>query len=143
MATSGKQNGTLLYITRDATQITHLTEVSSDFNMALIAATTKDSAGWEEHLAGLRGMTMTFSAAYDQGAAEGHVDLLAEITGRTSATYVLTTGVVGDSKITITGFTTNISQTAGTEDLRTFTGSFTATGAPTPSSTLKLNNTFI
>ena len=129
--TAGKQNGTLSFITRAGTKITHLTESSAEWNMALIGATTKDSAGWEEHLRGLRSMTMSVSAAFADDATEGAFDLIDEIINGTSATYVYGTGVVGDSVYTITGWVTNVSDTGGVEDLRTFSASFTATGTPT------------
>ena len=128
MATTGKINGTdfLLYI--GGTAITHSTSCSIDLVMATIPSTTKDSAGWDENLAGVRSWSGSADAAVALDATYGIEEIWGAINSQASATVKFATSDVADRFFSGTARITGCSATAGTEDLSPFSVSFVGTG---------------
>lgn len=131
MATAGIQNATITYFSDGGTQITHLTEITFDMSTDMIDITTKDSGGYREILPGLRSMSGSGTAYYAEDATEGFEEMYANFTGRTAVTLRRTTGVSGDTYIETTAYLSNLSETAGTEDVRSYTFTYEVSAAPT------------
>lgn len=131
MPTAGKQNGTLTYLMHDGTKIDFQTEVSFDFSMDIIDCTTKDSQGWKESMPGLRNSSISGTAYYAEDTTEGFSEIFAKLTSQNTSTLRVTTGVVGDTYIEFTGFVTNLSLSAGTEDVKSFSYTFEMSAPPT------------
>ncbi|RMH11189.1 MAG: hypothetical protein D6698_16765 [Gammaproteobacteria bacterium] len=131
MASTGKNNGTLLVLYKDGTRVTHCTNTSMDITQELIDVTTKDSSGWKESLPGLRSATGSGDFYFAEDASINLEDWYDEINNRSSFTARWTTAVTGDIYYEGTAYLTSISQSAGVEDAHAYNISFEITGALT------------
>jgi len=131
MATAGIQNGTLTVFRDGGVKLDHLTEISLEMSVAMIDISTKDSSGNKEILPGQRSYTFSGTAYFAEDATEGASEMIANLTGRTAATLRWTTGVSGDEYVEASGYVSNISYSAGTEDARSFSYTYECTGAIT------------
>jgi len=131
MATAGIQNGTLTLFKDGGVKLDHLTEISWEASVAMIDISTKDSAGNKEILPGQRSYSFSGTAYFAENATEGASEIIANITGRTAATLRWSTGVSGDEYIEASGYASNLSYSAGTEDARSFSYTYECTGAVT------------
>lgn len=136
MATTGKINTTLLAIFTGSgagTKITHLNDCSFTTNHSPRNVSTKDSAGWEEFLEGMRSWEMSASGLLSWDAANAPDDLFtANIATRTLVTVLFTTNVTGDIVYSGTAWVTSLEMSSpGQEETATFSASFQGTAAPT------------
>jgi len=135
MATAGVFNGTSLIVYVGTNVVAHATSCSLSVSADLPDATTKDSGGWADEIAGLRSWSMTTDGLATVSGADYNVeDLYALITGRTEVTLKFTTNsggtaVVGDLKWTGDAFIESLDMTADMESPVTFSASFKGTGA--------------
>ena len=136
MATTGQFNGTLITVTVDGDAIGHVTSHTIDYSVNTPDASSKDSLGHQEIIAGQRSGTLSFDAlvVYDDDTAAdktGFFDLFNDgYLSRTQFELVYGTAESGDSIITQSAFLTSLSQNAGNEETVTYSGSFSFTGAP-------------
>lgn len=100
MPTSGNQEGDILTLTVDGTEVTHSIEHGLSASMATIEVTSKDSNKWKTSIAGDKSWSFSGSAYMLFGGAYTFTDLFALWTAGASFTAVLTTSVTGDSQYT-------------------------------------------
>lgn len=132
MASTGKNNGTLVGLYIGGALINHLTSNGMVLEQALRDATTKDSSGWKESLEGLRSASFSCEGFFAENATKGFDDLTALlITTRGTATIRYSSEVTGDKYYEATCYVTNLSRTAGVEETETFSCSLEVTGAVT------------
>ena len=135
MATTGKINTTLLRIytgTAPGTAITHSTDASLTFSMATRDATTKDSAGWEEVLEGLRSWEMSGTAMLAWDAANGVDELSTIAIARTATTIRFSTNVTGDTVWSGSGYITSLEKASpGQEETANYSFTFKGTAVLT------------
>ena len=137
MATAGLMNGTLIVLQiKNATSgtydtIGHATSSSISYALDTPDATSKDSGGYREIIAGVRSLDMSFDGfvAYDD--TTGIDELLAFIDGRTKVNCKFGTEVSGDTVYSCDGFLTSIEYTGDSESPATYSGSFVSTGSVT------------
>ena len=136
MASTGLMNGTLivLSVSTDGNtfyNIGHATSSSISFALDTPDATSKDSGGYREIIAGTRSLDFSFDGfvAYDDTI---DVDaLLSYVNGRTKITCKFGTAVSGDTVYSCQGFLTSVDYTADSESPVTYSGSFSSTGSVT------------
>lgn len=136
MASTGLMNGTLivLSVSTDGTTyntIGHATSSSISYALDTPDATSKDSGGYREIIAGVRSLDFSFDGfvAYDDTV---DVDvLLGYIDGRTKIYCKFGTAVSGDTVYSCQGFLTSIEYSADSESPATYSGSFSSTGSVT------------
>ena len=135
MATAGKINTTLLKIytgNAPGTAVTHSTDASLSFSMSPRGATTKDSAGWEEVLEGLRSWEMSGTGMLAFDAANGVDELSVIALARTATTIRFSTNVTGDTVWSGSGYITSFEPASpGQEETATFAFSFKGTSTLT------------
>ena len=111
----------------------HSTSCSMTISQDLPEATTKDSAGFQEVISGLRSAELSFDGLIDYtDTADSlkNVDGIASlITGRTKIDWSFGTSATGDTVFTGEGFISNLEQSAEMESPATYSGSITVTGA--------------
>jgi predicted secreted protein len=129
MATSGVFNGTNLVIKVEGTVVGHTTSCTLSVNMDVADATTKDSAGWSEGIAGLKSGEISFDGLVDYSDANNAEQLLDYLIARTQVTCVFGTVASGDSIYTAEGYISSLEQSAEMEAAVTFSGTITLTGA--------------
>ena len=129
MATSGVFNGTNLVIKVEGTVVGHTTSCTLSVNMDVADATTKDSAGWSEGIAGLKSGEISFDGLVDYSDANNAEQLLDYLIARTQVTCVFGTATSGDSIYTAEGYISSLEQSAEMEAAVTFSGTITLTGA--------------
>jgi len=83
-----KINGTSVLLYADGTLVALQRDLSISVEQGLPDATSKESAGWAEHINGLRNATVTFDALYSTTGLSA-ASLLTYITGRTSLLMVI------------------------------------------------------
>jgi len=129
MATAGVFNGTNLLIKVEGSVVGHTTSCTLSVNMDVADATTKDSAGWSEGIAGLKSGEISFDGLVDYSDANNAEQLLDYLIARTQVTCVFGTATSGDSIYTAEGFISSLEQSAEMEAAVTFSGTITLTGA--------------
>ena len=136
MASTGLMNGTLLVlsIATDGNtfyNLGHSTSSSLSFALDTPEATSKDSGGYREVIAGTRSLDISFDSlvAYDDTI---DVDaMISYANNRTKIHARFGTAVSGDTTYTVQGFISSIDYTADAEAPITFSGTFTSTGSVT------------
>jgi len=129
MPSTGINNGTLVALYKDGVKITNLTSNSMSLSMATRDATTKDSAGWETVLEGLRSGEFSCEGYFAENATTGFAALYAEFLARTQFTARFSSEVTGDKYYEGEVYLTSLESSAGTEESQTFSCSFKLTGA--------------
>lgn len=129
MATSGVFNGTNLIIKVEGTVVGHTTSCTLSVNMDVADATTKNSNGWSEGIAGLKSGEISFDGLIDYSDSNNSEQLLDYLIARTMVTCVFGTAATGDSIYTAEGFVSSLEQSAEMEAAATFSGTITLTGA--------------
>jgi hypothetical protein len=96
-------------------------------------ATTKDSSGFQEVIAGVMSGELSFDGlvAYDDTA--NAIELADYLLARTQLTCVFGTAETGDSVYTAEGFLSSVEMSAEMESPVSYSGSITLTGAITKS----------
>ena len=138
---NGQLNGTELGVYAAGTLIAYSTNCTLNINQSLRSTSSKESAGWEENMEGMRNWDVSCDALYawldPSGSAISNETLSEIFTGylSTRASFTLTFGVTssgtGDTKYTGTAWLTSASLTAPLEDTATFSVSFQGSGALT------------
>ena len=134
MPSTGIMNGTLLVlqVSTDGssfTNIGHSTSASLSFSLDTPEATSKDSGGYREVIAGTRSIEISFDGlvAYDDSV---DIDtLLGYANNRTKIHARFGTAVSGDTTYAVQGFLSSIEYTADSEAPITFSGTFTSSGS--------------
>lgn len=131
-ASTGINNGTLTCLYYDGAKISHLTTNNVSISQALRDATTKDSAGWEDSLEGLRSAEFSADGFFAENATVGQDEILADlITTRGTVTARWSSAVGGDMYIEGTCYVTAYNRSAGKEESETFSVTLKVTGALT------------
>jgi predicted secreted protein len=138
MATTGVFNGTdLLLKLTDGTSIAtstiigHSTSCSLSLSNDLPEATTKDSNGFQEVIAGVKSGELSFEGliAYDDDA--NPVDFADILIARRAVTWTFGTADAADTVYTGSGFLSSVEMSAEMESPATYSGSITINGAIT------------
>lgn len=133
MATTGVFNGTNLILKIEDVTLGHTTSCSLSLSNDLPEATTKDSSGFQEVIAGVMSGEISFDGlvAYDDTA--NAIELADYLLARTQITCVFGTTVTGDSVYTAEGFLSSVEMSAEMESPVSYSGSITLTGSITKS----------
>ena len=84
-----KINGTLYCVFSGADKVLYNTSSTLNVDQDLPDVTNKESAGWAEHINGLRKWTIDFSGLYDEsGAGVTPDEIIAAIIARTADTVI-------------------------------------------------------
>ena len=129
MATTGVFNGTNLILQIENTTLGHTTSCTMSFNADLPEATTKDSNGFQEVIAGIKSGEISFDGlvAYDDSA--NAIQLVDYLLVGTQVTAVFGTAVSADSVYTVEGFLSSVEISAEMESPVSYSGSITTTGS--------------
>lgn len=136
MATTGVFNGTSLVVLVGTEVIAHATSCTLSVSADLPDATTKQSGGWAEEIAGLRSWSLTTDGlATVEPTGTNYVvgDLFSALNGRTKVTVKFTTvngstPITGDLYWEGDAFLESLDITADMESPVTYSASFTGTG---------------
>jgi predicted secreted protein len=139
MATTGVFNGTNLVVLVGTEVIAHATSCSLSVSADLPDATTKQSGGWAEEIAGLRSWSLTTDGlATVEPTGTNYVvgDIFSALNARTSVTVKFTTAngstvIAGDLVWSGSAFVESLDITADMESPVTYSASFTGTGVLT------------
>lgn len=139
MATTGVFNGTSLVVLVGTEVVAHATSCSLSISADLPDATTKESGGWTDHIAGLRSWSLTtdgLATVEPTGTNYTVGDLFSALNSRTSVTVKFTTvngstPIVGDLIWSGSAFLDSLDITADMESPVTYSASFTGTGVLT------------
>lgn len=133
MATTGLFNGTNLILTVEGSTVGHTTSCSLSLSNDLPEATTKDSSGFQEVIAGVMSGEISFEGliAYDDTA--NAIEMADFLLARTQLTCVFGTATTGDDVFTAEGFLSSVEMSAEAESPVSYSGSITLTGAITKS----------
>ncbi|BAQ92581.1 Phage minor tail protein 2 [uncultured Mediterranean phage uvMED] len=133
MATTGVFNGTNLILKIESNTLGHTTSCSLTLNGDLPEATTKDSSGFQEVIAGVMSGEISFDGlvAYDDTA--NAINLADYLLARTQLTCVFGTAITGDAVYTAEGFLSSVEMSAEMESPVSYSGSITLTGSITKS----------
>jgi predicted secreted protein len=133
MATTGIVNGTLLTIEVDGDKLLNSTSASLSLTLDTPEATTKDSGGFQDLIAGVKSGEISFEGllAYDSGSGVQIGDISGELISGTSVTWEFSTGVSGDDKYSGNGFISSIEITADMEAPVSYSGTIVTTGTIT------------
>ena len=134
MATVGVFNGTnllLKVITDGGTLATvgHTTSCSLSLSNDLPEATTKDSAGYQEVIAGVRSGEISFEGlvAYDDAA--NAIEMADYLLARQKVDFSFGTAATGDAVYSGEGYFSSVEMSAEMESPVTYSGSISITGA--------------
>lgn len=129
MATTGVFSGTNLILKIEDTALGHTTSCTMSFSSDLPEATTKDSSGFQEVIAGVKSGEISFDGlvAYDDSA--NAIELADYLLAGTQVTAVFGTAVSGDSVYTVEGFLSSVEMSAEMESPVSYSGSITTTGS--------------
>lgn len=111
--------------------IGHTTSASMSISVDLPEATTKDSNGFQEVIAGLKSAEISFDGLVDYTDSQNVAELNTFLLARTEIFFEFGTAASGDQLITGSGFLSSIETTAEMESPVSFSGSLTVNGAVT------------
>jgi predicted secreted protein len=133
MATTGIVNGTLLTIKVGGSKLLNSTSASMSLTLDTPEATTKDSGGFQNLIAGVKSGEISFEGlvAYDSGSGSQIGDISDELISGTSVTWEFSTDVSGDDKYSGNGFISSIEITADMESPVSYSGTIVTTGTIT------------
>lgn len=127
-----KINGTLNAILSGTDRLLHIDNATMNVNVNLPDASTKESAGWAEHINGQRDWEITYDGKYDEtGSGLTPDEILAAIIARSADTVIkfTTDGATAAAGWTGNGTFRNISLVGNMETPATFSGSIKGNGA--------------
>jgi TP901-1 family phage major tail protein len=136
MATSGVFNGTdliLKFHSTDGSEVAvgHSTSASLSLSNDLPEATTKTSAGFAEHIAGVISGEISFEGLVAYNDSNNAIESADYLLGRTKVFWSFGTAETGDAVYNGAGFINNLEMSAEMESPVSFSGSITVTGAIT------------
>lgn len=136
MATTGVFNGTnlILKVIDDGGTLAtqgHTTSATLTLSNDMPEATTKDSGGFQEVIAGVISGEISFEGlvAYDDG--QGVDEISTSLLGRSKVDWSLSTGVTGDTIYSGEGFISSVEVSAEMESPVSYSGTITITGTIT------------
>ena len=137
MPSTGLMNGTTVVLSiKNAdggsySPIGHATSSSISYSLDTPDATSKDSGGYREIIAGTRSLDFSFDGfvAYDD--ATNLEELMVFINNRTKVNCKFATALTDDVVYSCDGFLTSIDYTADSEAPVTYSGTFSSTGSVT------------
>jgi len=129
MATTGVFNGTNLLLKIEGVTIGHTTSCSLSLSMDTPEATTKDSAGFSEYIAGVKGGEISFEGLIAYDDSSNAIQMADFLIARTQLTCVFGTTESGDAIYTAEAFLTSVEMSGEMEAATTYSGSLTVTGA--------------
>ena len=133
MATTSVFNGTNLLLSVEGNVLGHTTSCSLSLSNDLPEATTKDSNGFQEVIAGVISGEISFDGLVDYSDTANAIELADFLLARTQITCVFGTAETGDAIYTAEGFLSSVEQSAEMESPVSYSGSITLTGAITKS----------
>jgi len=126
-------NGTNLILKIEDTALGHSTSCTLTLNNDLPEATTKDSSGFQEVIAGVMSGEISFDGLVDYSDSANAIELADYLLARTQITCVFGTTTTGDAIYTAEGFLSSVEMSAEMESPVSYSGSITLTGAITKS----------
>jgi predicted secreted protein len=122
-----KINGTDLLLYVGPAPIAHSTSATLTIDVDLPDATTKDNAGWSDHVAGVRNWSIDFDGLVDYAASYGVEELFNNIKNKDRVTVYFTTDNKDGTFKFYTGLAScsNLTQTADMEQPVSFSGTLT------------------
>lgn len=134
MATTGVFNGTNLLLkfaagSGSAVSIGHSTSCSLSLSNDLPEATTKDSAGFQEVIAGVKSGEISFEGLVAYDDANNAIEAADLLIARTKINWTFGTAESGDAVYSGNGFLSSVEMSAEMESPVTYSGSITVTGA--------------
>ena len=133
MPTTSVFNGTNLLLSVEGDVLGHTTSCSLSLSNDLPEATTKDSNGFQEVIAGVISGELSFDDLVDYSDTANAIELADYLLARTQITCVFGTAVTGDAIFTAEGYLSSVEQSAEMESPVSYSGSITLTGAITKS----------
>jgi hypothetical protein len=133
MPTTSVFNGTNLLLKVEGTTLGHTTSCSLSLSNDLPEATTKDSNGFQEVIAGVISGELSFDGLVDYSDTANAIELADYLLARTVLTCVFGTATSGDAIYTAEGYLSSVEQSAEMEGPVSYSGSITLTGAITKS----------
>lgn len=133
MPTTSVFNGTDLVLSVEGNVLGHTTSCSLSLSNDLPEATTKDSNGFQEVIAGVISGELSFDGLVDYSDTANAIELADYLLARTQITCVFGTAVTGDAIYTAEGYLSSVEQSAEMESPVSYSGSITLTGAITKS----------
>ncbi len=133
MATTSVFNGTNLLLSVEGDVLGHTTSCSLSLSNDLPEATTKDSNGFQEVIAGVISGELSFDGLVDYSDTANAIELADYLLARTQITCVFGTAETGDAIYTAEGYLSSVEQSAEMESPVSYSGSITLTGAITKS----------
>jgi len=124
-----KFNATDLLVYVGAIPIAHSTSATITIDVDLPDATTKDSAGWADHIAGVRNWSIDFDGLVDYASSYGVEELFNNLLNRNELTVKWSSTQAGGTYLTGTASVSNLTQTADMEQPVSYSGTFTGKGA--------------
>tara|TARA_R110000822_G_scaffold35258_1_gene99489 strand:+ start:530 stop:946 length:417 start_codon:yes stop_codon:yes gene_type:complete len=134
MATTGVFNGTNLLLkfaagASSAVAIGHSTSCSLSLSNDLPEATTKDSAGFQEVIAGVKSGEISFEGLVAYDDSNNAIQAADLLIARTKINWTFGTAESGDAVYSGSGFLSSVEMSAEMESPVTYSGSITVTGA--------------
>ena len=116
------------------TTIGHSTSCTISFTNDMADATTKDSAGFSEVIAGLRSAEISFDGLIDYtDGSSGGAEIAHKLLTRQKCDFSFGTAATGDTIYTGEGFISSCEISGSMEEAVTYSGTITVTGAITES----------
>jgi predicted secreted protein len=126
-------NGTNLILSIEGTTVGHTTSCSISLSTDLPDATTKDSSGWNEVIAGVKSGEISFDGLVDYSDSANSNEIADYLIAGTQVTCVFGTSASGERIYTAEGYVNSIEISAEMESPVSYSGSITLTGAVTAS----------
>ena len=133
MATTSVFNGTNLILKIETVTLGHTTRCSLTLSNDLPEATTKNSNGFQEVIAGVISGEISFEGLVDYSDSANAIEMADYLLARTQLTCVFGTAETGDAVYTAEGFLSSLEQSAEMESPVSYSGSITLTGSITKS----------
>ncbi len=111
--------------------IGHTTSCSLSLSVDLPEATTKDSSGFQEVIAGVKSGEISFDGLVDYTDSQNAAELNDFLLNRTKLFFEFGTSTTGDQLISGAGFLSSLEMSAEMESPVTYSGSITITGTIT------------
>jgi len=131
-----KIDGKLMVLQIEGVTIVGRTTGSINFSADMLDATTADSAGWKEFVAGEKNATISVGGLYDPAAAEGVEEAIAYLVAGTQLTWKYGQTAAGASYWTGEGLITTVSIQGDKNTLTSYTIEIQNTGTPTQSAVI-------
>ena len=128
MPTTGVFNGTNLILSVEGANLGHTTSCSLTLSTDLPEATTKDSSGFQEVIAGVMSGEISIDGLVTYDDASNVTELADFLLARTQLTCIFGTATTGDRIFTAEGFLSSLEQSAEMESPVSYSGSITLTG---------------